>query len=160
MHEYQAPLVDMKFVLRELVDLELLAQLPGFSDMTLDVADAVLDEAAKFAAGVLSPLNRSGDLEGVRWQEGQVLTAGGWKQAYSRFVADGWNALSCPAEFGGQNLPRALSALVEEMWNGANMAFALCPMLTRGAIEAIALAGSDSLKQIYLPKMVAGEWTG
>ena len=160
MHEYQAPLTDMKFVLRELVDLELLAQLPGFGDMTLDVADAVLDEAAKFAGGVLSPLNRSGDLEGVRWQEGQVLTAAGWKQAYTRFAADGWGALSCPADFGGQNLPRALSALVEEMWNGANMAFALCPMLTRGAIDAIELRGTEAQRDTYLPKMVGGEWTG
>ena len=160
MHEYQAPLTDMKFVLRELVDLELLAQLPGFGDMTLDVADAVLDEAAKFAGGVLSPLNRSGDLEGVRWQEGEVLTAAGWKQAYTRFAADGWGALSCPAEFGGQNLPRALSALVEEMWNGANMAFALCPMLTRGAIDAIELRGTEAQRDTYLPKMVSGEWTG
>jgi len=160
MHEYQAPLTDMKFVLRELVDLELLAQLPGFGDLTLDVADAVLDEAAKFAGGVLSPLNRSGDLEGVRWQEGQVLTAAGWKQAYMRFAADGWGALSCPADFGGQNLPRALSALVEEMWNGANMAFALCPMLTRGAIDAIELRGTEAQRDTYLPKMVSGEWTG
>jgi alkylation response protein AidB-like acyl-CoA dehydrogenase len=160
MHEYQAPLADMKFVLRELVDLELLAQLPGFGEMTLDVADAVLEEAAKFAAGVLSPLNRSGDLEGARWQEGQVLTAGGWKQAYTRFAADGWNSLSCPAELGGQNLPRALSALIEEMWNSANMAFALCPMLTRGAIDAIELRGSQAQRQTYLPKMVSGEWTG
>ncbi len=160
MQEYQAPLTDMKFVLRELVDLELLAQLPGFGDMTLDVADAVLDEAAKFAGGVLSPLNRSGDLEGVRWQEGEVLTAAGWKQAYTRFAADGWGALSCPADFGGQNLPRALSALVEEMWNGANMAFALCPMLTRGAIDAIELRGSQAQRDTYLPKMVSGEWTG
>jgi len=160
MQEYQAPLTDMKFVLRELVDLELLAQLPGFGDMTLDVADAVLDEAAKFAGGVLSPLNRSGDLEGVRWHEGEVLTAAGWKQAYTRFAADGWGALSCPADFGGQNLPRALSALVEEMWNGANMAFALCPMLTRGAIDAIELRGTEAQRDTYLPKMVSGEWTG
>src|SRR5882757_3671585 len=106
MHEYQAPLTDMKFVLRELVDLKRLAQLPGFGEMTPDVADAVLDEAAKFAGAVLSPLNRSGDLEGVRWQDGAVLTAAGWKQAYDRFAADGWNALSCPVDFGGQNLPR------------------------------------------------------
>jgi alkylation response protein AidB-like acyl-CoA dehydrogenase len=160
MHEYQAPLADMRFVLRELVDLELLARLPGFADVTLDVADAVLEEAGKFAAGVLSPLNRSGDEEGARWQEGQVLTAGGWKQAYARFAADGWGALSCPAEFGGQNLPRVLSALIEEMWNGANVAFALCPMLTRGAIDAIELRGSEALKARYLPKMVSGEWTG
>ncbi len=160
MHEYEAPLADMKFALRELADFDLLAQLPGFGEMTLDVADAVLDEAAKFAGGVLSPLNRSGDLEGVRWQEGQVLTAGGWKQAYSRFAADGWNALSCSEEFGGQNLPRVLSALIEEMWNGANIAFALCPMLTRGAVDAIELRGSQAQKHTYLRRMVSGEWTG
>jgi len=160
MHEYQAPLTDMKFVLRELVDLKRLAQLPGFGEMTPDVADAVLDEAAKFAGAVLSPLNRSGDLEGVRWQDGAVLTAAGWKQAYDRFAADGWNALSCPVDFGGQNLPRVLSALIEEMWNGANVAFALCPMLTRGAIDALELRGTKLQRETYLPKMVAGEWTG
>jgi 3-(methylthio)propanoyl-CoA dehydrogenase len=160
MPEYLAPTADMKFVLRELVDMELLARLPGFAEMTPDLADAVLDEAAKFAAAVLSPLNRSGDLEGVRWKDGQVLTAGGWKQAYARFAADGWNALSCPAEFGGQNLPRALSALIEEMWNGANVAFALCPMLTRGAIDALELRGTEAQRALYLPKMVSGEWTG
>ncbi|HME39312.1 MAG TPA: acyl-CoA dehydrogenase [Steroidobacteraceae bacterium] len=160
MHEYQAPLADMKFVLRELVDLELLAGLPGFGEVTLDLADAVLEEAGKFAGGVLSAMNRSGDEEGARWQEGRVLTAAGWKQAYARFAADGWGALSCPAEFGGQNLPRVLSALIEEMWNGANVAFALCPMLTRGAIDALELRGSEALKARYLPKMVSGEWTG
>src|SRR6202167_2655860 len=160
MNDYQAPLADMRFVLRELVDHELLAQLPGFGDLTPDVTGAVLDEAAKFAGGVLSPLNHSGDLEGARWEDGRVLTAAGWKQAYARFTADGWNALSCPAEFGGQNLPRVLSALVEEMWNGANVAFALCPMLTRGAIDAIELRGSHTPKDKYLPKMIAGEWTG
>ena len=160
MNDYQAPLADMRFVLRELLDLEQLGQLPGFGEITVDVADAVLDEAAKFAGSVLSPLNRSGDLEGVRWQEGEVLTAAGWKQAYGRFAADGWNALSCPAEFGGQNLPRVLSSLIEEMWNGANIAFALCPMLTRGAIDAIELRGSQAQRDLYLPKMVSGEWTG
>ena len=160
MREYQAPLADMKFVLRELVDLPSLSQLPGFGEVTLDLAEAVLDEAAKFANSVLSPLNRSGDSQGARWQEGRVLTAAGWKQAYRRFVADGWNALSCPADFGGQNLPRVLSALVEEMWNGANVAFALCPMLTRSAIDAIELRGSQAQRDTYLPKMVSGEWTG
>ena len=160
MHEYQAPLNDMKFVLRELVDMKLLAQLPGFGDMTPDLAESVLEEAAKFAGGVLSPLNRTGDLEGVRWQDGKVLTASGWKQAYERFVADGWNALSSPTEFGGQNLPRVLSALVEEMWNGANVAFALCPMLTRGASDALELRGTPAQRDMYLPKMVSGEWTG
>ena len=160
MHDYQAPLADMKFVLRELVDFGLLAQLPGFEEFTLDVADAVLDEGAKFASLVLSPLNHSGDSEGVRWADGEVLTAAGWRQAYAQFVADGWSGLSCPSEFGGQNLPRALSALVEEMWNGANVAFALCPMLTRGAIDSIELRGSVFQKSNYLSKMISGEWTG
>jgi alkylation response protein AidB-like acyl-CoA dehydrogenase len=160
MQEYQAPLADMKFVLRELVDLKLLAQLPGFGEMTADLADAVLEEAAKFAAGVLSPLNRSGDVQGARWRDGEVLTADGWREAYSRFAADGWTGLSCPCEFGGQNLPRVLSALVEEMWNAANLAFALCPMLSRGTVDAIELRGSAALKRRYLAKLVSGEWTG
>jgi len=160
MQEYQAPLNDMKFVLRELVDMKLLAQLPGFGEMTPDLAESVLDEAAKFAGGVLSPLNRIGDLEGVRWQEGDVHTASGWKQAYERFSLDGWNALSCPTEFGGQNLPRVLSAMIEEMWNGANVAFALCPMLTRGAIDALELRGTPAQRDQYMPKMISGEWTG
>jgi len=160
MQEYQAPLADMQFVLRELVDHEFIARLPGFEDATLELGEAVLEEAAKFAGGVLSPLNRVGDREGVRWSDTQVATASGWKQAYGQFVDGGWSALACPREFGGQNLPRMLSALVEEMWNAANMAFTLCPMLTRGAIEAIDLRGSQHLKETYLPKMVSGEWTG
>jgi 3-(methylsulfanyl)propanoyl-CoA dehydrogenase len=160
MQEYKAPFTDMQFVLRELVDHELLSRLPGFEDASLELAEAVLEEAAKFAGGVLSPLNRRGDEQGVRWHDTEVSTAAGWKQAYGQFVSGGWSALSCSREFGGQNLPRALSALVEEMWNGANMAFTLCPMLTRGAIEAIELNGSERQKQTYLPKMVSGEWTG
>jgi len=160
MREYRAPLSDMQFVLRELADLDAVAQLPGFEEVSLDLAESVLGEANKFAGGVLSPLNHSGDIEGARWQDGRVLTASGWKEAYARFVADGWNAMSCSSEFGGQSQPRSLSALVEEMWNGANIAFALCPMLTRGAIEAIELGGSSRLKQKFLPRMVAGEWTG
>jgi len=160
MQDYQAPLDDMRFVLRELTDKKLLAELPGSEDAASDVAEAILEEAAKFAGGVLSPLNRSGDVEGVRWNDTQVFTAAGWKDAYGAFVEGGWNALACPREFGGQGLPRVLSALVEEMWNGANMSFTLCPMLTRGAIEAIDLRGSEHQKKTYLPKMVSGEWTG
>jgi alkylation response protein AidB-like acyl-CoA dehydrogenase len=160
MREYEAPLADMQFVLRELVDHALIARLPGFEEATLELGEAVLEEAAKFAGAVLSPLNRVGDREGVRWSDTEFSTATGWKQAYEQFVEGGWSALACPREFGGQNLPRTLSALVEEMWNGANMAFTLCPMLTRGAIEAIDLNGSQRLKETYLPKMVSGEWTG
>src|SRR5258708_37219246 len=103
MAEYQAPIADMKFVLRELVDMQLLARLPGFSEMTPDVADAVLEEAAKFAGAVLSPLNRSGDLEGVRWRGGQVLTAGGWEETHGAFGPGRWNALTRPPGVGGQN---------------------------------------------------------
>src|SRR5258708_40038454 len=103
MAEYQAPIADMKFVLRELVDMQLLARLPGFSEMTPDVADAVLEEAAKFAGAVLSPLNRSGDLEGVRWRGGPVLTAGGWKKTLARFAPGGRDALCCPLGIGGAN---------------------------------------------------------
>jgi len=160
MHDYQAPLADMRFVLRELVNFNELTQLPGFDDMTPDIAEAVLQEAAKFASGVLAPLNRQGDLQGARWRDGQVSTADGWQEAYKRFAADGWTGLSCPAEFGGQNLPRVLSALVEEMWNSANVAFALCPMLSRGTVDAIELRGSPSLRNKYLAKLVSGEWTG
>jgi alkylation response protein AidB-like acyl-CoA dehydrogenase len=150
----------MQFVLRELVDHELLSRLPGFEDASLELCEAVLEEATKFAGAVLSPLNRRGDEQGASWHDTEVTTAAGWKQAYGQFVSGGWNSLTCPREFGGQNLPRALSALVEEMWNGANMAFTLCPMLTRGAIEAIELTGSERQKRTYLPRMVSGEWTG
>jgi alkylation response protein AidB-like acyl-CoA dehydrogenase len=160
MSEYTAPLADMRFVLRELADLDAVSQLPGCEDATPDLVDAVLEEAGKFATGMLSPLNWTGDQAGARWTDGEVATAPGWKAAYDQFVAGGWNALSCGPEFGGQNLPRLVSAMVEEMWNGANTSFALCPMLTRGAIEAIELRGSHDLQQRYLPKMVAGEWTG
>ncbi|UVJ46291.1 acyl-CoA dehydrogenase [Pseudomonas sp. LS1212] len=160
MSQYTAPLRDMQFILNELGHLDQVSQLPGCEDITGDLADAILAEAGKFAQGVLSPLNVSGDREGARWVDGQVHTATGWHKAYQQFVEGGWNALSCEPEYGGQGLPRLVSALVEEMWNGANLSFGLCPMLTRGAIEAIELRGSDLLKETYLPKMISGEWTG
>jgi 3-(methylsulfanyl)propanoyl-CoA dehydrogenase len=160
MSEYAAPLRDMQFVLRELAGIEAVAQLPGCEEVTPDVVDAILEEAGKFAAGMLSPLNRSGDQQGAQWRDGTVSTADGWREAYAHFIAGGWNALSCQPEFGGQGLPRLVSTLVEEMWNGGNVSFALCPMLTRGAIEAIELCGSEALKAAYLPKLISGEWTG
>ncbi|TMH33860.1 MAG: acyl-CoA dehydrogenase [Betaproteobacteria bacterium] len=160
MSEYIAPLTDVRFVLEELAPLSRIEALPGCEDFNLELASAILDEAAKFASGVLSPLNASGDREGARWSEGNVLTAAGWRDAYRQFADGGWNALSCPPEHGGQGLPRLVSALVEEMWNGANVSFALCPMLTRGAIEALELRGSEAQKDMYLPKLISGEWTG
>ena len=160
MSEYTAPLRDLQFVVEELAGLETVNKLPGFEEATPDLVQAVFEEAAKFAGGVLSPLNRAGDTNGAKWKDTEVTTTPGWKNAYGQFVEGGWNALACPGDIGGQNLPRLVSAMVEEMWNGANMAFALCPMLTRGAIEAIELRGSEHLKETYLPKMVSGEWTG
>src|SRR5512133_1077403 len=160
MRDYAAPLRDMQFVLRELAPLDDVARLPGCGDVNLELAEAILKEAGKFAAGVLSPLNVVGDREGARVKDGEVTTATGWRDAYRQFVDGGWNALSCNPEYGGQGVPRLVSALVEEMWNGANVSFALCPMLTRGAIEALELKGSKELKERYLPKLVSGEWTG
>src|SRR5206468_777944 len=160
MSEYVAPLQDMQFVLRELAGLDAVAGLPGHEEVNEELASAILEEAGKFASGVLSPLNVVGDREGARWNDGAVRTANGWREAYRQFAEGGWNALSCSTEFGGQGLPRVVSALVEEMWNGANVAFALCPMLTHGAIEALELRGSEAQKRSYLPKLVSGEWTG
>ena len=160
MREYTAPLRDMLFVLREIAPLEEVARLPGCEDASLELAETILKEAGKFASSVLSPLNVVGDREGARWRDGEVVTASGWREAYRQFTADGWNSLTSDPAHGGQGLPRLLSALVDEMWNGANLSFALCPMLTRGAVEAIELRGSDALKRTYLPKLVSGEWTG
>ncbi|MCL4185406.1 MAG: acyl-CoA dehydrogenase C-terminal domain-containing protein [Burkholderiaceae bacterium] len=160
MSDYIAPLKDMLFVLRELAGLDAVAALPGHEEVSIELAGAILEEAGRFAGKVLSPLNPVGDRHGARWQEGDVVTAPGWREAYAQFVAGGWNALSCPVRHGGQGLPRTISALVEEMWNGANVSFALCPMLTRGAIEALELCGTEAQKALYLPRMVSGQWTG
>ncbi|MBH3431211.1 acyl-CoA dehydrogenase [Pseudomonas alkylphenolica] len=160
MSEYHAPLRDMQFVLNELGHFDQVRTLPGCTHLDADLVDAILGEAGKFAHGVLSPLNVPGDREGARWCDGEVTTSPGWREAYQRFIDGGWNALSCDPAFDGQGLPRVVSALVEEMWNGANLAFGLCPMLTRGAIEAIELRGSAYLKETYLTKMISGQWTG
>jgi acyl-CoA dehydrogenase len=150
----------MQFVLRELAPLDDVARLPGCEEVTLELGEAILAEAGRFASSVLAPLNQSGDREGARLRDGEVVTAAGWRDAYRQFTAGGWNALSCPPAHGGQGVPRLVSALVEEMWNSANVSFALCPMLTRGAIEALELCGSEALKRTYLAKLVSGEWTG
>ncbi|AUM00037.1 acyl-CoA dehydrogenase [Zoogloeaceae bacteirum Par-f-2] len=160
MSQYTAPIRDMQFVMRELANLEGVTGLPGCEEVTPDLVDAILDEAGKFAGGVLAPLNKIGDREGTKWQEGQVFTAPGWKEAYTQFAESGWTALACDPKYGGQGLPKLVSTAVMEMWKAANMAFSLCPMLTTGAIEALMLRGSDAQKDMYLPKMVSGEWTG
>jgi alkylation response protein AidB-like acyl-CoA dehydrogenase len=151
----------MRFVMNELAGLDEVAALPGFEEATPDTAAAILEEAAKFASGVLDPLNRVGDREGARLVgDGTVMTPTGFKDAYAQFCELGWNGLAKSPEFGGQGMPQLVAAAVDEMFNAANMAFELCPMLTGGAIEAIELNGSEVLKNIYLPKMVAGSWTG
>lgn len=160
MSEYRAPLRDMRFVMEELCGLEQISQLPGCEDATPDVVQAILEEGGKFATEVLSPLNRVGDQEGCRWEDGRVITPSGWKTAYQQFREAGWTAVTCDPEYGGQGLPKLVSTAVMELWKSANMAFSLCPMLTQGAIEALMLCGTDRQKQLYLPKMVSGEWTG
>src|SRR5216110_1956369 len=161
MSTYHAPLQEMTFVLNELAGLAQVASLPGFEEAAPDTVAAILEEAAKFATNVLDPLNSSGDREGAtRLPDGSVKTPAGFKDAYQQFIANGWNGLTKNPEFGGQGLPQLVAAPVEEMWHSANMAFDLCPLLTQGAIEAIELVGTPEQKELFLPKMVSGEWAG
>jgi len=150
----------MHFVLRELAGIEQVGKLPGYEEATPDTVDAILEEAAKFATGVLSPINGSGDQEGARWKDSNVTMPQGFKEAYRQFVENGWNGIGCEPDFGGQGMPKVVVAAVQEMWKASNMAFSLCPLLTTGAIEAITLNGSPELKAAYLPKMIEGGWTG
>ena len=160
MSSYQAPLKDMRFVLNHLAGLADVAKLPGYEEATPDTVDAILEEAAKFASEVLDPINFSGDREGSKWSDGEVRTPKGFRDAYKKFCEGGWNALPFEAEWGGQGLPKLVSTPVQEMWKSSNLSFSLCPLLTQGAIEALLLRGSDSVKQTYLPNMVEGKWTG
>jgi 3-(methylthio)propanoyl-CoA dehydrogenase len=161
MSTYHAPMAEMLFVMNELSGLEQVSKLPGFEDATPDTVAAILEEASKFATNVLDPLNWPGDREGAQWLEGgHVKTPAGFKEAYEQYCANGWNGLTKNPEYGGQGLPQLVSTAVEEMWHAANLAFDLCPLLTQGAIEAIELRGTDDLKEKFLPKMVAGTWTG
>ncbi|MFA7280866.1 MAG: acyl-CoA dehydrogenase [Sterolibacterium sp.] len=160
MSTYTPPLKDMQFVLRELAGIDKVAQLPGYEEASPDLVDSILEEAGKFAGGVLAPLNWSGDREGAKWNDKAVTMPAGFKEAYTQFAEAGWNGLSCDVAHGGQGLPKLVSAAVQEMWKASNMAFSLCPLLTLGAIEALHLSGSDQQKDTYLPNMIAGKWTG
>ena len=160
MSTYTAPLQDMQFVIKELVGLADITAMPDCAEVTEDLVDAVLDEAAKFATGVLDPLNHTGDKTGARFADGSVTTPPGFKEAYRQFIAGGWNGLSGEAAYGGQGLPHVVSMPVQEMWNSANMAFCLCPMLTSGVLEAMKLKGTPEQKEKFLHKLTAGEWTG
>ena len=161
MSTYRAPLQDMEFVMNELAGLAQVATLPGYEEATPETVAAVLEEAGRFAADVLDPLNASGDREGAKLLlDGSVKTPEGFKAAYRKFIEAGWNGINKPIGYGGQHLPQLVAAAVEEMWHAANMAFDLCPLLTQGAIDAIELVGTDDQKSRYLPRMVSGEWTG
>ena len=160
MSEYRAPVNEMRFVMDELAGFKELSQIPGFEEATPDLADAILEEAAKIAGEVLSPLNRVGDKEGCKLTANGVTTPAGWKAAYDQYREAGWNGITCPEAFGGQGLPDTLGIAVKEMVCSANMAFSLGPLLTTGAVEALLTCASDELKAIYLEKMVSGEWTG
>lgn len=160
MSTYAAPIRDMKFVVNELVGLDQIAALPGCEEVTPDLVDAVLEEAGKFAAGVLDPLNHPGDKVGARLENNIVTSAPGFKEAFRQFSEGGWTGLNCDPQYGGQGLPHIISAQTSEMWNSANMAFCLCPMLTAGVVAALMRHGSDQQKDMYLPNLVSGKWTG
>ena len=160
MADYRAPLKDMQFLLNELIGLDRVSHLPGCEEVTPDLVNAILDEAAKFSSNVLAPLNWTGDQAGSKWKDGEVTTAPGFKAAYKQFTEAGWTAISADPDYGGQGMPELVATPVKEMIASANMAFSLCPMLTQGALEAIHLVGTDTQKKTFLPKMVSGEWTG
>ena len=160
MSTYVAPVKDMLFDMKELAGLDEIATLPGNEEVSQDLVEAILDEAAKFASEVVDPLNRVGDKQGNKWDNGVVTTADGFKEAYATFCETGWNGMPASTEFGGQGLPVTVSTAVLEMWKSASISFSLCQMLTLGAVEAIAHHASDELKATYLPNMVSGKWTG
>ena len=157
---YVAPVKDMLFNIEHLAKIDQIAQIPGFEDAGLDTAQAVLEEAAKFSEGVLAPLNWEGDKNPTSWKDGVVTATPGFKEAFQQFAEAGWQGLQHPVDFGGQGLPKTIGAACGEMVNSANMSFALCPLLSDGAIEALLTAGSDELKAVYLEKLVSGKWTG
>ncbi|HZL58499.1 MAG TPA: acyl-CoA dehydrogenase [Stellaceae bacterium] len=160
MTDYAAPLEEMRFVLAEIAGLPDLAMLPGLDHASADVTDAVLQGAAQLAGEVLAPLNRIGDRERSIYENGVVRTPTGFKDAYRRYAEGGWSGMSVDAVHGGQGLPAAIATAVFEMWTSANMAFALCPLLSLSAIELLTQIGTAEQRRTYLPKLVAGEWTG
>ena len=161
MTEYTAPTTDMKFVLNDVLQISKYSNLPGFSDVSEDLLDAILEEGGKLAANVLHPINHSGDKEGcTRHADSSVSTPAGLKEAYNEYREGGWQGLSFDPEYGGQGLPHVLGLAVSEMMSAANMAFAMYPGLARGAANTIEAHGDDEQKQTYLPKMISGEWAG
>jgi alkylation response protein AidB-like acyl-CoA dehydrogenase len=157
---YRAPVKDMLFVMKELAGIDAVAQLPGHEDAGYETAVAVLEECARFTEEVVAPLNWEGDKNPSYFKDGQVFTTPGFKEAFRRYAEGGWQGLQHPAAFGGQGLPKLIHSACSEMVNSANMSFALCPLLTDGAVEALLTAGTDAQQQTYIPKMLDGTWTG
>jgi butyryl-CoA dehydrogenase len=157
---YVAPLKDMVFVINELAGLTAISQLPGCEDATPETAEAVLEENAKFCSEVVAPLNWAGDCAPSSWLGGEVKTTAGFKEAFKAFGQAGWQGVQHPVNYGGQGLPKLLATPCIEMLNSANLSFALCPLLTDGAIEALMTAGTDAQKDLYLEKLISGQWTG
>ena len=157
---YTAPVKDMLFNIEHLARIDQVAQIPGFEDAGLETAQAVLEECAKLNESVIAPLNWEGDQYPSSFHDGKVSTTPGFKDAYRQYIEGGWQGLQHPVDYGGQGLPKVIGASCGEMLQSANMSFALCPLLTDGAIEALLTAGSDELKAIYLEKLVSGHWTG
>ena len=157
---YAAPLKDMLFVVNELADLPAVQALPGCEDATPETVEAVLEENAKFCGEVVAPLNVAGDREPSAWKNGEVTTTRGFREAFHAFGQAGWQGVQHPVEFGGQGLPKLVATPCIEMLNSANLSFALCPLLTDGAIEALLTAGSEEQKNAYLANLISGKWTG
>jgi acyl-CoA dehydrogenase len=161
MPTYKAPVEDVQFLLNDVFHMERYGNMPGFADATPDVVAAILEEAAKFSEEVLQPLNRVGDLEGCKRQDdGSVITPKGFKEAYRQLIDGGWVGISVPTEYGGQGLPATMTMIVNEFLISSNMAFAMYPGLTQGAIAALLHHATDEQKKTYLPKMTTGAWTG
>jgi alkylation response protein AidB-like acyl-CoA dehydrogenase len=158
---YQPPVRDFAFLLRDVLKIERYANLPAFADASIDTVDQILEEASRFCAEVLGPLNHSGDKAGCQWSpDFTVTTPAGFKEAYGRFTEGGWTSLGADPAFGGQGLPGVVKLSISEMTSAANMAFAMYPGLTHGAYSAIHYGGSAEQKALYLPKMVSGQWAG
>lgn len=157
---YVAPLQDMLFVMNELAGLQQVAQLPDFTDATADTVSAILEENSRFVREVIAPLNRVGDTQPPTYADGKVTTSPGFKEAFRQFTASGWQGLAHSVEHGGGGLPKLVAAACMEMLNAANLSFALCPLLTDGAIEALMTAGSEEQQNTYVPPLIEGRWTG
>jgi len=157
---YRAPQKDMMFVMKELADIDGVSALPGFEDFGEETAAAVVEESAKFCESVIAPLNWTGDQQPSFWKEGHVTTTPGFKDAFAQFTQAGWQGVIHDPEYGGQGAPKVIATACMEMLNAANLSFALCPLLTDGAIEALMTAASDEIKDLYIPKLISGEWTG